>query len=385
MGESEWRPVMRPAGADTELYVVLEEVASGRWMAMRSLLAGTDVSRDRSRWTYRSQVLGAAAAGSDVVEAWAADEPGPDASVMRARVSVERALRAGRARHGTADALWHAALAACRTAVDEAPDNPVPWICFLALAVLDEDQQVAEHRMRAPDPMLPPGPWGLLRRAHELDPYNREAYHRMMLYWLSRPGPGAVSQADGFARWVVGSAEQPPGAALLMLPVYVRVERWLRLPRETLDMHWLNRYAIQDALAAYEGWFAVTAPDDRSLQDLNHLAHALWAGQRFAEAGRVFEAMGRHATPRPWQFRLADDDGPDRPAELIARCRAQCLSAADTARATARDAARTTARTSARDTARDEAPENTPDRSSGGPGAPSGRHRHRSGPRTLFS
>jgi hypothetical protein len=331
VAEAEWRPVMHPAGFDNDLRVALEELSAGRWMAVRTLLARTDTSHGWGLWTYRSQVLGASAAGSDVIEAWESEEPGPTVTVMRARVAVERALRAYRAEHSTTDALWHEALAACGAAVREAPDNPVPWTCFLALAVIDEEQQAAEHRVRAEDPMLPSGPWGLLKRAHALDPYNREAYHRMLMYWLGRPNPAAVSHADAYARWAISRAEQPAGADLLMLPVYVRVERWLRLPREALDMHWLNSYAIHDALAAFDQWFAVADPADRSLQDLNCLAHALWAGQQFAEAERVFEAMGRHITPRPWQYRIADQGNRDQLFGFVALCRAQCVNVAESA------------------------------------------------------
>jgi hypothetical protein len=329
MAESDWRPLFHPAGQDNELRVVLEEVSAGRWLAMRTLLRRTDTATGWAAWTHRSQVLAAAAAGSDVVETWQAEEPGTEVVVMRARVAVERALRAHRSHHPTTDTLWQSAIAACRNATQDAPSNPVPWICFLALAVLDEGQQASEHRAVADDPLLPPGPWGLLRRAHDLDRYNREAYHRMLNYWLSRPEAAAVSHADGYARWVLSGAGRDRGAAhLLMLPVYVRVERWLRLPREALDMHWLNSYAIQEALAAFHDWFAVSEPATRSVQDLSHLAHALWAGQQYREAGEVFLAMGRHATPRPWQYRLPEPVDADRLGEHIARCRAQCLGVA---------------------------------------------------------
>lgn len=333
MAEAEWRPVFHPAGMDNELRVTLEEVAAGRWMAMRALLARTDTAHGWGLWTHRSQVLAAAAAGSDVVETWQAEEPEPRAAVMRARVAVERALRAHRSRHPTTEALWRAAIAACGTATREASGSPVPWICFLALAALDEHQQAGEHHARAADPLLPRGPWGLLRRAHELDPYNREAYHRMLNYWLGRPEAAAVSHADGYARWVLGGTRRAPAAAhLLMLPVYVRVERWLRLPREALDMHWLNSYAIQEALTAFHEWFGGPRPGpgsaERSVQDLSHLAHALWAGQQYREAGEVFLAMGRHATPRPWQHRMTHQGGTQRLGDYIARCRAQCLGVA---------------------------------------------------------
>jgi len=315
---------MQIGGHDTALRTAAQELGAGHWMSMRGLLATTDVSRSWATWTYRSQVLAAAAAGSNIVETWHAEAPDVTSVVMTARVTTERALRARTARHPDTHALWHTAMAKCRAAVYDAPDNPVPWICFLALAVIDEGQQEAEHRVRTPDPMLPPGPWGLLQRAHHLDPYNREAYHRMLQYWLSGAGTGTVATAEGYARWALSWAEQPAGAALLMLPVYVRLERWLRQPRDSLDMHWLNPYAIQDATTALDRWFALTAPADQSVQDLNYLAHALWAGQQYTEAAPVFEAMGRHITPRPWSDRLPESTDAEL-HDFIARARARCL------------------------------------------------------------
>jgi hypothetical protein len=60
-------------------------------MSMRALLADTT---EWWQWTQRTQVLAAAAAGTDVVRAWLAEEPeSVPAAVMWARVAVERALR----------------------------------------------------------------------------------------------------------------------------------------------------------------------------------------------------------------------------------------------------------------------------------------------------
>jgi hypothetical protein len=94
-------------------------------------------------------------------------------------------------------------------------------------------------------------------------------------------------------------------------------------------MHWLNSYAIQDALTAYHHWFVGSEPAGRSLQDLNYLAHALWSGQQYTEASQVFQAMGRHVTPRPWQYRVADPGDKDQIVEHITRCRAQSMGVAE--------------------------------------------------------
>lgn len=98
------RVVFHPAGLDEELRTVVEEVQAGRWMAMRDLLARSGPTSGLR--TARTQVLAAVAAGSDVVETWCGEEPqSPDALVMRARVAVERALRASR-QHGAWAACW---------------------------------------------------------------------------------------------------------------------------------------------------------------------------------------------------------------------------------------------------------------------------------------
>ncbi|SFY49400.1 hypothetical protein STEPF1_02637 [Streptomyces sp. F-1] len=180
------RPCYDPAGPDHALRAVLQDLRTGRWMAMRTLLAETT---EAWRWTQRTQILAAAAAGSDVVRAWLAEEPDcAHAAVMRARVGVERALRARRERHLRAHELWIEAWDAAQTATGLAPRDPVPWICLLALAQLDPGQRWAEHRADPPAPPLPPGPWELLAEAAARDPYNREAHHRVLQFLYARDG-----------------------------------------------------------------------------------------------------------------------------------------------------------------------------------------------------
>ncbi|WP_374028479.1 hypothetical protein [Streptomyces sp. NEAU-sy36] len=180
------RPCYDPAGPDHALRAVLQDLRTGRWMAMRTLLAETT---EAWRWTQRTQILAAAAAGSDVVRAWLAEEPDcAHAAVMRARVGVERALRARREGHLRAHELWIEAWDAAQTATGLAPRDPVPWICLLALAQLDPGQRWAEHRAAPPAPPLPPGPWELLAEAAARDPYNREAHHRVLQFLYARDG-----------------------------------------------------------------------------------------------------------------------------------------------------------------------------------------------------
>ena len=67
------RPSYDPAGPDHALRAVLQEVRTGRWVAMRTLLAETT---EWWLWTQRTQILAAAAAGSAVVRAWLGAVPG---------------------------------------------------------------------------------------------------------------------------------------------------------------------------------------------------------------------------------------------------------------------------------------------------------------------
>ncbi|MER6331524.1 hypothetical protein ABT298_19765 [Streptomyces sp. NPDC001034] len=350
------RPGYDPAGPDHALRAVLQDLRTGRWMAMRTLLAETT---EWWRWTQRTQILAAAAAGSDVVRAWLAEEPDSiHAAVMRARIGVERALRAHRERHLRAHELWIEAWDAAETAALLAPRDPVPWICLLALAQLDPEQRWAEHRAAPPEPGLVPGPWGLLAAAAERDPYNREAHHRMLQFLYARGDTDgrtrttahapvsraeAVAEADDgragrtrptarvphrcaeaadYACWA--AAQAPPGSALHLLPLYVRVERHRREGRP--ETYWATDDALREARSALHSWFEHAPPGLRAQPDLNHLAHALWGARQFACADRVFEAIGPHFTPPPWLYRVRNGG---RAADVFTRARDHCRATAD--------------------------------------------------------
>ncbi|GAA2219417.1 hypothetical protein [Streptomyces nogalater] len=318
------RPSYDPAGPDHALRAALQELRAGRWMAMRTLLAETT---GWPRWTQRTQVLATAAAGTDVVRAWLAEEPGSvHATVMLARVGVERALRARRDRHRRTHELWIEAWDAAQTATVAAPRDPVPWVCLLALAQLDPEQRWEEHRAAPPEPVLPPGPWGLLAEADRRDPFNREAHLRMLQFLYVRGGTRRLVEASGYAQWAAGQA--PPGSALHLLPLYVRVERYRRDRGQdaALDLHWVVDEAAREARWALESWFDRTRQEERALPDLNHLAHALWGSLQFRDAARVFEAIGPYFTPPPWMYRTRDRD---RAVEVFTRARDRCRAAAD--------------------------------------------------------
>ncbi|QGV82148.1 hypothetical protein [Streptomyces ficellus] len=327
MPGQDFRPVYHPAGHDSALRGVLQDLRTGRWLSMAQLLTDTARTADRSLWTRRTQVLAAVAAGSDVVQAWRAEQPHSiAAAVMHARVSVERALRAHREGHSRTGELWTLAWEACRAAAQVAPADPVPWVGLLALAVLDDEQRMDEHRVRPPGPMLPPGPWGLLAEADKRDPHNREAYHRMLQFLYARhSGSGSLSEAVNFVQWAAASA--PPGSALHVLPLYARVERYRRErgQERALDLHWVAEDADRDADRALRNWFERTDPAAESILDLNYLAHALWGALRFDDAAGVFTVLGPYHTPQPWAYRTRDPGDQALAEELFLRARSRCL------------------------------------------------------------
>ncbi|MFE0515840.1 hypothetical protein [Streptomyces sp. NPDC058964] len=316
------RPVFDPAGRDDALRTVLQDLRTGRWMAMRALLADTTAWW---QWTRRTQVLAAAAAGTDVVRAWLAEEPSSvPATVMHARVAVERALRAHRDGHRRTHELWVEAWDASDTAARAAPLDPVPWVCLIALAPIDREQSWAEHRAPPPEPALPPGPWGLLAEADKRDPHNREAHHRMLQFLCARSPSGRLTEAAAYAHRAAGSA--PLGSALHALPLYVRAERYRRgAGRDAaLDLHWVAEDATREAGHALYAWFGHCPAAERSPLDLNHLAHALWGAQRFPDAARVFAALGPYCTPAPWSYRTPDPNGA---VEVFRHARARSMAA----------------------------------------------------------
>ncbi|MGW6394137.1 hypothetical protein ACWFR1_27380 [Streptomyces sp. NPDC055103] len=322
MAAQGFRPVYHPAGHDHALRGAVQDLRTGRWVAMARLL---DETSGWDGWTRRTQVLAAVAAGTDVVHIWRTEQPGSiAATVMHCRVAVERAVRAHRAGHARTRELWQEAWTACREAAELAPADPVPWVGLLALAALDGRQRMAEHRLSPPAPMLAPGPWGLLAEAEKRDPYNREAHHRMLQFVYAR-SPGPLSEAVNYAQWAATSA--PVGSALHALPLYVRVERYRRErgQERALDLHWVAEDAVRDAERALDAWFLFCATEEASLLDLNHLAHALYGALRFDDAARVFKALGPYYTTLPWAYRTERPDDRALAEDVFLRARARCL------------------------------------------------------------
>ncbi|ANZ20194.1 hypothetical protein O1L44_32030 [Streptomyces noursei] len=324
-----------PAGADDALRAAMTELAVGRWMSMRGLLVETG-----SNWplrSFRTRVLGIMAAGSDVVEAWLAEEPDSyDAQVMQARVSVERALRARRQQHASAGRLEQRARVLAASVSQHDWRDPVPWLCLLTLAQLDAGQVWREHRVRAAEPMLPAGPWGLLCEVHRRDPFSREAYHRMVQFLLARrvAEAGALAEVMDFSRWAASWAAE--GSPLLLLPLYSLAEQFRRRGGRwrpaTWRLQWAEEPTIGYTLRAYEGWFRKADSGLRSVSDLNHLACALWAGHKLVQAAEVFDAMGPYAAWEPWASVQDYGDQQDAAKALFLRARSESYTARSHAR-----------------------------------------------------
>ncbi|MBD0741895.1 hypothetical protein [Streptomyces sp. CBMA152] len=330
-GLQDFTPVYHPAGFDPELRAVLADLQLGRWLAVRDLLARTG-----GNWmlrTSRTQVLAAAAARTDAVEAWLVEEPeSADAVVMRARVAVERALQAHRGEHTTAALLEQEARHACLVAARQIPVDPVPWVGLLALAQVDTDLRCPEHWRVAWEDMLPAGPWGLLARVGERDPGgNREAHHRVLQFFYACPHT-SVADAINFAQWTVSWA--PVGSPLRMLPLYAYMESYWRHRQDgTADplqhRQWSREPVVHYVRRAFQGWSERPAAST-SVVDLNYLAHALWAGHQYEDAAKVFRALDRHATRLPWAYVCDDPGRPEAAVREFVRARAQCLTTSRT-------------------------------------------------------
>lgn len=321
MASEEFQPHFHPAGFDTELRLVLDDVRAGRWRSMQDLLSGTT---DWAARTARSQVLAAAAAQGDAVEAWVQEAPDHNAVMMNARVAVQRALNAHRAQHvrrRDAHRLEAEARTACGAAIRRWPEDPVPWVDLLALAQVDTADvrlRRPEHRRRPWEQLLPVGPWGLLSEVYKRDPLNREAWHRM-LQALEAYG----QNTSDFGRWV--SSWAPEGSSLAVIPLYVYVNRFQerRARGELTSLYWISDPVPFYTQRALTHWFADAQTGSWSALDLNYLAQALHSGGFTLGVADVFGAIGSSATPAPWKY-VADDPG--RWQEEFVRARLRYLS-----------------------------------------------------------
>ncbi|MGI5453083.1 hypothetical protein ACQEWB_07890 [Streptomyces sp. CA-249302] len=307
-GLFEGQYVWHPAADDRVLASVSVDVRAGRYRSAREALV--DTRGDHALRAHRSLVLASEAADSDLTERWLAEEPGPEAALMWARVAVLRAVRAADARDQRAPALERIALAACDRAARTDPADPTPWAARLAMARL--------HRPIDPAPRglltSPPGPWRLFAHVLSLDPWHREAHHRFLACFFTRHG-GSVNAAWDVAAFLGQRA--PADSPLRLLPLVALVESYN--PTQLLADHvWEQPQWRSTALAIYRNWLPTVAGYRFTpVLDLAYLAHALVMGEREFEARAVFAAMGPYASRMPWS---AFGD----PAEQLSRARRAC-------------------------------------------------------------
>lgn len=310
-----FQPQFHPAGFDSGLRTVLDDVRAGRWRSMKALL------QDCATWglrTSRSQVLAAAAANGDAVEAWVQEDPHANAMMMQARVSVERALNAHRAGQRGVGSLADRARRACWEAARSWPEDPVPWVGLLALAQVDSPdvrERRPEHQMRSWEHMLPSGPWGLLHQVYVRDPGNREAWHRMF-----QAMQAYRANAHDFVRWV--SSWAPAGSPLALLPLHLYAEEYgrQRASGQHMPLYWTSDPVSHYTGRALTWWFPHADPTSWSPLDLNHLAQALDSGGFTEGVDEVFEAIGPFVTPAPWKYVT---DAPERWLEEFERARSR--------------------------------------------------------------
>ncbi|MGW3183199.1 hypothetical protein ACWDD9_28385 [Kitasatospora sp. NPDC001119] len=315
------RPVYHPAGLDAGLRTAVDDLRRGQWLSTQRLLADTEQAGLR---TSRTQVLALVAARSTVLADWGGEDPvNPGLAILRTRVAVEHALAAAEAGSSDAGRLERAARESCWAAAEAVRSDPVPWVCLLALAVLDRSRARPEHRQRSSDPMLPQGPWGLLDEARRRDPGNREAHHRMLRYWHQVYRPAAADFVN------VVMPRVPAGSPLAALPLYLSVEQYRAEPRRNAVVlrQWLREPHFSRALLAYESWSAA-APGSWPVADLSYLAHALWASAQMDAAAEVFAALGQFASGAPWSL---VSDSPEKAEGLLLIARQQAFAGRATA------------------------------------------------------
>jgi hypothetical protein len=151
----------------------------------------------------------------------------------------------------------------------------------------------------APSGLLtaPPGPWTLFSHILRIDPWHREAHHRLLSFFFARYG-GSSNAAWDVAAFLGQRA--PASSALRLLPLVALVEE--HDPSSLLaNRTWEQPQWKATALGAYQNWLPEVADYEFTpVLDLAYLAHALLMAQCEFEARPVFAAMGPYASRMPW-------------------------------------------------------------------------------------
>lgn len=295
--------VWDPAGADHTLAQARTELRAGRRGLARDALG--QCREDAAVRSQRSLLLGSVVADSDLAETWVTEDPqDPDARLLYARVAMVRAQRAARAGDPRESALgalaWQAALIATRYA----PADPTPWATLLAVArhrpqTPDEPEP---HPRAAPPGLQVEGPWDLLAETQARRPWHREAFLRLLAYFLPHHGVGA----DTLWQVVSWAADASPvDSDPQLLPLAARAEL-ARAPTGAGGHQAateIEEYAAYVAATVYADWFpGISQLRYPPVADLSLLAHALDRGGLHTEAGEVLAAMRPYATAFPWSL-----------------------------------------------------------------------------------
>ncbi len=300
-GSFEGQYVWSPAADDRALARACMDVRTGRYLSAHEVLK--EAREDFEVRAHRSLVLASVAADSDLAERWLAEEPGPEAALLWARVAMLRALRMADAGDRRQGALARIAQSACERAAKLLPKDPTPWVAQLALTRLDRPQDPAPKGLLT----APAGPWYLFAHILRLDPWHREAHHRFLSFFFTRYGgsPGASWDVAAFL------------SQRALLPLVALVEDYN--PSELLaDRTWEQPQWIATAMGIYRNWLPrVAGYRFTPVLDLAYLAHALFMAKREFEAREVFTAMGPYASRMPWS---AFGD----PEEQLTRARRSC-------------------------------------------------------------
>lgn len=362
-----------PAGRDVQLARAISDLTTGGYFGstreLLSLVRGCD---QFDRRAYCSSVLAALIARRRLpcAQQWLADEPmNPDALLLHARVLAVQAIHAYRAHAAGAGDVATCAVQACGDAARAAQSDPTPWVTLLSLGEVDPYHSELRPVMGelSADSLcpVPPtsreraicGPWWLLGEIIERDPFNREAFHRLIPCcasppWAARPlSPelaalefATVDDATAGARvavWVADHAPDdsslkllrlmysaqrdpfPDGAEQMRLANYMRSngagsrDEYLKARIPAIEQRW--RVALRaEAIDLAQAWFAGDiAPPYMPLSDVSFLAHYLYQVGELRAARRVLQWMIPHATAEPWR---RDGD----PGRVLAKACLEC-------------------------------------------------------------
>ena len=294
-----------PTFDDLELRRARDDAAMGGWEAVRDLLAHTG-----DEWplrTHRITVLANAAVGLEWPRMWSTAEPeSPDAQVMSAYAfAVQLRSMIARRDPSADDKAAARAVAQSRTAAQNSPDDPTPWIGLLALAGVLGDNGVSMVQWQELSFEAGKRSWAWFQEAVVRHPESWHAHHRMREAQTARLRTGSPRDLTGLLDYATAAAAHAGDhSPLRVLPLYAHTE--LRLAN-TVDLlgagerEWLAQRNEQDLHDAYRDWFRGPERDHPATPyDLNMLAYQLVETGRPSLAHPVFAAIGPHATAAPW-------------------------------------------------------------------------------------